>query len=82
MTQSKDMPRDVSRQEIQQLLADQGYSAGDREERLKEALTVLTSEQADAEHPDEERSALIKDIRKSLDRQAQGQADDQPDGEF
>ncbi|MEN0653113.1 MULTISPECIES: hypothetical protein [Hyphobacterium] len=64
------MKQTVNRQEIQQLLTDPGYSADDRDERLKQALTVLSSEEADAGNPDGERSKLIADIRREIDRQA------------
>lgn len=64
------MPQSVNRQEIQQLLTDPGYSADDREDRLKEALTILSSQDADAEHPDPERSELIADLQREIDRQA------------
>ena len=64
------MPQSVNRQEIQQLLTDPGYSADDREDRLKEALTILSSQDADAEHPDPDRSKLISDLQREIDRQA------------
>jgi len=64
------MPNGIDRQEIQQLLTDPGYSAGDRQDRLKEALTILSSEEADAEHPDEVRSKLISDLQREIDRHA------------
>ena len=67
------MPAQVSRQEIQQILADSGYSAGQREERLKEALTILSAEEAEADGPDCERSRLIREIEATLDRQAENQ---------
>lgn len=79
---SGEKPTSVDRQEILQLLADSGYSGGRREDRLKEILTELTQAEADAQHPDPERSGLIREIRSTLDRQAKGQVEDQPDGKF
>ena len=64
------MPQSVNRQEIQQLLSDPGYSADDREDRLKEALTILSSQEADAEQPDPARSKLISDLQCEIDRHA------------
>lgn len=82
MSKTGSMPQGISRQELQQLLADSGYSGGEREDRLKEILTELTQAEADAGTSDTERSKLIKEIRTTLDRQAKGQVEDQPDGKF
>lgn len=82
MTDEPKKPKHVTRQELQQILADRGYSAGAREEKLKEALTELTQAEADAQNPDPERSEMIRTIRHTLDVQAKGQVEDQQDGKF
>ena len=73
------MPQSVNRQEIQQLLSDPGYSADDREDQLKEALTILSRQEADAEQPDPDRSKLISDLQREIDRHA-ADPDERPEG--
>lgn len=57
-------PRGVTREEIRQLLSDNGYSGNDRNDRLKEALTELSQE--DGKSADPETSALLSEVRKAL----------------
>lgn len=51
----------LTREEIQDVLLDEGYSAGQRKEWLKTVLTQLSAEQS--ENPDPERSHLISEVK-------------------
>lgn len=79
MTPAKSLPEigdDLSREEIMDVLADEGYSAGDRKEWLKKVLTRLAQEPQDG--PDADRDALVREIKRVLDRNIPGEpeADD------
>lgn len=83
MTQKADrklkMPRSgepIRRNEIQDVLADEGYSAGQRKSYLKAVLTELSAEQEKT--PSEEREQLISEVRKIIDSNQSGKpmADD------
>ncbi|MCX2723971.1 hypothetical protein [Roseibium salinum] len=68
--------KQVRLNEIQDVLADEGYSADDRKSWLKAVLTELSS--AQAESPSEDREQLIKEVRKIIDSNQSGKplADD------
>ena len=79
MTPAKSLPEigdDLSREEIMDVLADEGYSAGDRKGWLKKVLTRLA--QAPQDSPDADRDALVREIKRVLDRNIPGEpeADD------
>lgn len=66
----------ITRNEILDVLADEGYSAGSRKNWLKQVLTRLTAE--DGDDPGQDRQHLIDEIKKILDQQIPGdpEADD------
>jgi len=55
----KPEPGTVTREELQQVMADPSYSAGERESWLKEVLTRLTSEP----RPGQSQRRLIREVR-------------------
>lgn len=67
---------DLTREEIMDVLADEGYSAGDRKGWLKKVLTRIA--QAPQDNPDADREALVREIKRVLDRNIPGEpeADD------
>lgn len=66
----------ITRNEIFEILADEGYSAGDRKAWLRQVLTQLAGPSHNASDPD--REALVEEIKTILDRQVPGkpEADD------
>lgn len=71
-TARKPASADVTREELQQVMADPRYSAGQRESWLKEALTRLTSEP----RPGQSQRRLIREIRDIILDVRNGEADD------
>lgn len=59
--------RNVTREEIQQVLADDGYSAGERQVWLKSLLSDLSQEDGEHETDAVDRE-LIDEIRQGVDR--------------
>jgi hypothetical protein len=59
--------RRISPQEIQDVLADDGYAAGDRKEWLKSVLTDLTGEAPGPDGAGPERERLIEAIKTVID---------------
>ncbi|MCV2869087.1 hypothetical protein OEW28_10660 [Defluviimonas sp. WL0002] len=57
----------ISRNELLDVLADEGYSAERRKAWLKQVLTRLTNEQN--EDPDPDREHLVTEIKRILHRQ-------------
>lgn len=66
----------ISRNEIFEVLADEGYSADDRKAWLKEVLARLSGRQGDSADPDH--AALVEEIKAILHDQIPGdpEADD------
>ncbi len=60
----------VSREEIKEILVDQGYSAGEREEWLKSVLTDLSAKQVSDATPERER--LISEIKEIVNEHQKG----------
>ena len=61
---------DMSRTEIMDVLADEGYSAGGRKGWLKKVLTRLAKSQQQA--PDGKRAELVSEIKDILDDNVSG----------
>lgn len=64
--------RRISPQEIQDVLADDGYAAGERKEWLKSVLTALTSEPSAADESGPERERLIEAVKTVIDENQDG----------
>lgn len=60
----------VSRNEIMDVLANEGYSSEARKDWLKSVLTRIAGEGHDQANP--ERQALVEEIREILNRQISG----------
>jgi len=60
----------VTRDEVMDVLADEGYSADQRKGWLKEVLTELTVE--DERNPDLNRKRLIGEVKEILNEQQSG----------
>jgi hypothetical protein len=76
---AKELPEigeELSRAEIMDVLADEGYPAGGRKGWLKKVLTRLAKQQQ--ESPDERRAELVAEIKDILDDNVSGdpKADD------
>lgn len=65
----------IGPEELHQLLVEEGYSAGNREQYLKSILTGLSM--ADASDNAEMRDALMREVRSILD-QEQGRQGEEP----
>lgn len=60
----------VTREEILNVLANEGYSADQRKGWLKKVLTNLTAQEADV--PDMNQRRLIEEVKEILDEQQNG----------
>lgn len=60
----------MTREEIQDVLVDEGYSADQRKEWLKTVLTQLSAEQT--ENPDPERNKLISEVKEIVESHQSG----------
>ncbi|MDF0601568.1 hypothetical protein P1J78_12555 [Psychromarinibacter sp. C21-152] len=65
----------IGPEKLQEILAEGGYSAGQREQFLKAVLTELT--RRDAERPGGDRAALLEEVRTILSNE-QGKTDQTP----
>lgn len=74
--QFPEVGEDLSRNEIMEVLADDGYSAGGRKEWLKTVLTRLSKAQVD--NPNKKRAELVSEVKDILDENVSGdpEADD------
>lgn len=63
----------LSRNEIMDILADEGYSAGGRKGWLKRVLTRLATEQQ--ENPDANRAELVEEIKDILNENVSGDSE-------
>lgn len=74
--QLPEVGEDLSRNEIMDVLADDGYSAGGRKEWIKTVLTRLAKEQV--ANPNKKRAELVSEIKNILDENVSGdpKADD------
>jgi hypothetical protein len=66
----KGLGGDVTRQELEDVLVDGGYSADRRKGRLKEILTRLVQEQT--EFPNGDREAMIEEVKAIIDEHQHG----------
>lgn len=71
--QLPEIGEDLSRNEIMDVLADEGYSAGGRKGWLKTMLTRLAKEQE--ENPDPNRAHLVSEITDILNENASGDSE-------
>lgn len=62
--------RPITREEINDVLADEGYSADERKTWLKDVLTDLTAHRP--ETPDPDRDELIEEVRRIIDAHQNG----------
>lgn len=75
MTDRQKLPelgKDLSRNEIMEVLANDGYPAGRRKEWLNEVLTRLAKEQQ--EEPDANRAELVAEIKAILNDNVTGKS--------
>ena len=59
----------VGPEELQDILADEGYSAGERKQYLKTLLTDLTADTPTEPHDGEDRRALADEVRCILEEE-------------
>ena len=71
--QLPEIGEDLSRNEIMDVLADEGYSAGGRKGWLKKMLTRLAKEQEG--NPDPNRAHLVSEITDILNENASGDSE-------
>ena len=59
----------VGPEELHDLLLDEGYSAGNREQYLKSLLTELSQAEAEHEHHRDGRDALLREVHDILSQE-------------
>ena len=59
----------ISPQELQEVLAEEGYSGTGRETFLNSILTELAAESADHDEPDDRTAALLAEVRRILENE-------------
>lgn len=59
----------ISPQELQEVLAEEGYSGTGRENFLNSILTELAAESADHDEPDGRAAALLAEVRRILENE-------------
>ncbi|OWU72702.1 hypothetical protein [Phaeobacter sp. 22II1-1F12B] len=59
----------ISPQELQEVLAEEGYSGTGRENFLNSVLTQLAAESADRGEPERRAAALLAEVRKILEHE-------------
>lgn len=66
----------IGPEELHDLLLDEGYSAGNREQYLKSVLTQLSQEEATQEHHREGRDALLREMHRIVSQEQEKQGND------
>lgn len=66
----------IGPEELHELLLEEGYSAGNREQYLKSVLTGLSQAEAAHEHHREGRDALMREVHEILSQEQDKQGND------